>query len=85
MNPNAEVKKIFNFLKTPFETLKTSNINQFSINNIEDNDDIFEVPLHTIRTNRIKKDIYKIEDYLPKKLIEKYSEVDKSILQHEYK
>ena len=85
LNPNAEVKKIFNFLKTPFETLKTSNINQFSINNIEYNDDIFEVPLHTIRTNRIKKDIYKIEDYLPKKLIEKYSEVDKSILQHEYK
>ena len=85
LNPNAEVKKIFNFLKIPFETLKTSNINQFSINNVEYNDDIFEVPLHTIRTNTIKKNIYKIEDYLPKKIIEKYSEVDKSILQHEYK
>jgi len=84
-NPNVEVEKIFNFLKIPFKTLKTSNINKFLINNVRYNDDVFGIPLHDIRTNKIEKNSYKIEDYLSNKIIEKYSEADKIILQHEYK
>ena len=49
------------------------------------NDDVFGIPLHDIRTNKIEKNSYKIEDYLSNKIIEKYSEADKIILQHEYK
>ena len=89
LNPNVEVKKIFKFLKIPFKSLNTSNISQFSINDVQYNDGVFNTffgePLHTIRNNKIEKNSYKIEDYLPKKIIEKYSEVDKTILQHEYK
>ena len=84
-NPNVEIEKIFNFLKIPFKTLKTSNINKFLINNVRYNDDVFGIPLHDIRTNKIEKNSYKIEDYLSNKIIEKYSEADKIILQHEYK
>jgi len=85
LNPNVEVKKIFNFLKIPFKPLKASNINQLLINNVRYDDSVFGVLLHNVRTDKIKKNSYKIEDYLSKKIIEKYSEVDKSILQHEYK
>ena len=75
-NTNKEIKKIFNYLKIPFQKLNLNNIKQFSINDITYNDNIYEVPLHTIRTDKIKLNKYKIKDYLPDSMIKQYSKLD---------
>jgi hypothetical protein len=75
-NPNKEIKKIFDFLKIPFKNFNLNNLKQFSSNNISYDDSIFNIPLHTIRTNKIQLNKYNIEDYLPSNIIKKYSNLD---------
>ena len=75
-NPNQEIKKIFDFLEIPFINFNLSNFKQFSTNNIGYDDRIYNVPLHTIRTEEIKSNKYSIEDYLPTNIIKQYSNLD---------
>jgi hypothetical protein len=75
-NSNQEIKKIFNFLNIPFENLNLINLKQFSVNNINYDDTIYNYPLHTIRTKKIELNKYKIEDYLPLNIIKQYSNFD---------
>ena len=79
-DPIKEIKKIYSFLEIEFNSIDTTNLKQFSINGIEYNDVMIEgIPhqgLHTIKTEKIEKSKYKIEDYLPKEIIKKYSNCD---------
>lgn len=75
-NPNKEIKKIFDYLEIPFTNFDLSNLKQFSINNVSYDDSVLGVKLHTIRTDKIKLNKYKIENYLPFNIIKQYSNLD---------
>ena len=75
-NPNKEIKKIFNYLKIPFTDFDLNNLKQFSSNGTSYDDSIYNIPLHTIRTDKIQLNKYNIEDYLPSSIIKKYSNLD---------
>jgi hypothetical protein len=75
-NPNQEIKKIFDYLEIPFKNFDLNNLKQFSVNNINYDDSIYNIPLHTIRTNEIKLNEYNIQNYLPINIIKQYSNLD---------
>jgi len=69
-SPKKTIFKILNFLNVPEYRIKTKDLNQFSIQNIEYNDPI--AGWHHIRTNNIKKNPYDYLSLIPDKIIEKY-------------
>lgn len=71
-----EIDKIFTFLELKKENFKLNNLKQFVFDNTMYNDAVISGDYHTIRTTNIKKIKYKIEDYLPKKIIKKYEDID---------
>jgi hypothetical protein len=75
-NPNKEIKKMFDYLEIIFTNFNLSNLQQFSANNVNYNDSIYKSQLHTIRTDKIELNKYKIEDYLPNNIIKQYSNLD---------
>jgi hypothetical protein len=75
-NPEKEIKKICNFLKINYKKIKTKNFEQFSINNVFYDDTILNAPFHKLRTDKIKKENYKIKDILPRNVIKKYAKFD---------
>lgn len=75
-NPNKEIKIIFDYLKILFKDFDLSNLKQFSVNNVSYNDSVLAAKLHTIRTDKIELNKYKIEDYLPSNIIKQYSNLD---------
>ena len=76
INTNDTLKKIFNYLEVEFENINTNNLKQFNTNGISYDDSVLPFDLHTIRTDKIKLDDYKIEDYLPTNIIKQYSNLD---------
>ena len=70
-----EIQKIYIFLNIN-ANINTDNISQFKINDIEYNDKINGCELHKIRIDSIKKINYKIEDYLPASVINKYKDIE---------
>ena len=76
INTNDTLKKIFNYLEVEFENINTNNLKQFNTNGISYDDSVLPFDLHTIRTDEIKLDDYKIEDYLPTNIIKQYSNLD---------
>lgn len=75
-NSQKEIKKICNFLKINYKKVKTKNFEQFSINNVFYDDTILNAPFHKLRTDKIKKENYKIKDILSNKIIKKFSKFD---------
>ena len=76
INTNDTLKKIFNYLEVEFENINTNNLKKFNTNGISYDDSVLPFDLHTIRTDKIKLDDYKIEDYLPTNIIKQYSNLD---------
>ena len=76
INTNDTLKKIFNYLEVEFENINTNNLKQFNTNGISYDDSVLPFDLHTIRTDKIKLDDYKLEDYLPTNIIKQYSNLD---------
>ena len=75
-NPEKEIKKIYKFLNIKYKKIKTKDFEQFSVNNVFYDDTILNAPFHKLRTDKIKKLDYKISNILPKKIINKYSNLD---------
>lgn len=70
-NTHEELDKTYEFLNIPKYNHKLNNLKQVSHNNIRYNDDIHGMKIHTIKTKSVEKSNYKVEDYLPKNIIEK--------------
>jgi hypothetical protein len=75
-NPEKEIKKICNFLKIKHKKIKTKNFEQLLINGVAYDDTILNAPFHKIRTDKVKKENYKIKDILSKDIIKKFSKFD---------
>ena len=69
-----QIKNIFKFLNLKVEKIDFNKIKQFKFANISYDDSMFATPIHSIRTNKIKKINYDIENYLPKSIIDKYKD-----------
>lgn len=75
-NPEKEIKRIYEFLNIKYKKIKTKNFKQFSVKNIFYDDTVLNAPFHKLRTDKIKKQNYKIEDILPEEIINKYLDLD---------
>jgi hypothetical protein len=75
-NPLDQINKIYKYLNIDNFEHKIKNINEFSANNIKYDDSVLNAPLHKIRTDKIKLNKYKIEDYLSSNIIKQYSNLD---------
>jgi len=80
--PLEQINKIYSFLNINNFKHKFKNFDDFSVNNIKYDDSVLPSNLHKIRTNIIQRNKYKIEDYLPKKVINKYSSLEEIYLQN---
>jgi sulfotransferase len=74
--PETELEKIYKFVDLPYFKHDLKNFNQFKVNNVSYNDYFLDAFYHTIRTDKIEKQKYKIEDILPNSMIKKYSNLD---------
>jgi len=70
------IKKICKFINIPYIEPDLNDIGQLNINNVEYNDSVLSGNFHTIRTGEIIKDKNNIEDFLPKRVIDKYKNFD---------
>lgn len=75
-NPLKQINKIYSYLNIDTFKHKLKDFNNFSINDIKYDDSIYQIPLHDIRTDKIKLNKYNINDYLPKNIIQEYSNLD---------
>jgi hypothetical protein len=74
--PLEQIKKIYSYLNIESFKHKLKNFNDFYANGMKYDDSVLPFVLHTIRTDKIKLNKYKIEDYLPTNIIKQYSNLD---------
>ena len=78
-NPQTTVNSIYDFFNIPKFKHTYKNLKQFEIQGVQYDDSIFgDVDLHTIRTDKIEKKTYAIEDFLLPSVIEKYQNIGKN-------
>jgi sulfotransferase len=75
-NTYEELDKTYEFLNIPKYKHRLNNLKQINHNGIKYNDDIYGMKLHTIKTESVVKSDYKVEDYLPKNIIEKCKSIN---------
>ena len=59
--------------------IKKLEINQLNINGVSYDDSVIGKPIHKIKTNNIIKSTINIKKYLPTKIIDRYTELDKAL------
>jgi hypothetical protein len=72
-NTEKTIDGVYNFLNIPKFRHKFTNLSQLEVNGIKYDDTVLGGKLHTIRTNKIKKNEYNVNDVLPQTVINKYS------------
>ena len=70
------IEKICKFVNVSYIEPDLNNIRQLNINNVEYNDSVLSGNFHTIRTREIIKNKNSLEDFLPKRVIDKYKNFD---------
>jgi len=73
-DPKTTLSNVGKFIGVPLKLHK--NIKQFNINGLAYKDNIYDIPLHKIRTCAIKRNKYLIEKYLPNEIIKQYRNLD---------
>ena len=71
-HPQKELNRIFRFLKLKPEKLDLNNLKQYTFDGMSYDDKNVEGPFHSIDVDKVKQINYKMEDYLPKKIIDRY-------------
>lgn len=72
-NYKDTIDEVYDFLDIPKFKHRFTNMNQLKINGVSYDDSVFGGDLHTIRTDSVSKNKYKINDILPNKIIEQYN------------
>jgi hypothetical protein len=75
-DPRSQILKIYDFLQLDLFDHDYNNISQFSTNGINYDDSVVGENLHRVKQNGIYKSNYLIEQYLPRTVIEKYSNLN---------
>ena len=78
-NPKNTANSIYDFFNIPKFKHTYKNLKQFEIQGVQYDESIFgDVDLHTIRTDKIEKKTYAIEDFLLPSVIKKYQNIGKN-------
>ena len=78
-NPKNTVNSIYDFFDIPKFEHTYTDLKQFEIQGVQYDDSIFgNIDLHTIRTDKIEKKEYAIENFLSPTVIEKYKNIGKN-------
>lgn len=75
-NTNKTINDIYNFLQIESFHHRFENLNQFNANKISYNDKVLGENLHKIRTDRILKQDYSVDEILTNNVIKKYSNLN---------
>jgi len=71
-NTEDEINKVYDYLDIPKFKHHYSNLSQLNNNGVSYNDDVLGGELHTIKTEKIEKSDYDVNDYLPKYTASRY-------------
>lgn len=70
-----QIDRIFEFLELEKEIFNLNNLKQFEFDTVQYDDTKVSGNYHTIRVDNIKKIDYKVEEYLPKEIINQYKDI----------
>jgi len=70
-NTEEKMKEIYNYFEIPEFKHQFENLEPFTYNGVQYDDTVFEADLHKVKSE-IKKDVYDVEEYLPKEIIKRY-------------
>ena len=73
VNPKETINKLYSFLKIQNFYHYFDNLSEFKANNIQYDDSILPVPLHSIHKDKLELDSYNFKDYLPEEIITEFS------------
>lgn len=74
-----QLKKIYNFLELEMFNFNLKKISQFKANETYYDDSVLKGNFHQLRTDKIERIHFKIEDFLKSDMIKKYSKLEASL------
>lgn len=74
--PLNQINKIYKFLSLNNFIHNLEKLKDFSVNNVKYDDSVLDAHLHKIRTDKIELNEYSVEDYIPKNILEQFSNLD---------
>jgi len=74
-NPEEEINKVYTFLNIPYYPHQFTNLQQININGMSYDDTTLGNNMHTIRTNKIKKEYNPYIEKIPQRIREKYEHI----------
>ena len=75
INPEKELRKVYNFLNLPYFQHRFINLEQITVNGLQYNDSILGKNMHTIRTNKIMKVENEYKSMIPERFIKEYGHI----------
>ena len=75
INPEKELRKVYNFLNLPYFQHRFINLEQITVNGLQYNDSIFGKNMHTIRTNKIMKVENEYKKLIPERFVKEYGHI----------
>ena len=75
INPEKELRKVYEFLKLPYFPHTFTNLNQVVVNGLQYNDSIVGKNMHTIRTEKIMKVENEYKNKIPERFVKEYGHI----------
>ena len=75
INPEKEIKKVYQFLDLPYYPHYFTNLKQIAVNGISYNDGVVGKNMHTIRTEKIMKVDNYYKNMIPERFIKEYGHI----------
>ena len=75
INPEKELRKVYNFLNLPYYPHTFTNLNQLVVNGIQYDDSIVGKNMHTIRTKKIMKVENEYRNKIPERFVKEYGHI----------
>ena len=75
INPEKELRKVYNFLNLPYYPHTFTNLNQLVVNGIQYNDSIVGKNMHNIRTEKIMKVENEYKNKIPERFVKEYGHI----------
>ena len=74
-NPEEEINKVYTFFNIPYFKHRFFNLDQIKINGMGYDDGVVGSNMHTIRTNKIKKEYNPYIEKIPQRIRKKYEHI----------
>jgi sulfotransferase len=75
INPEKEIRKVYNFLNLPYFPHKFIDLDQITVNGLQYNDSIVGKNMHTIRTEKVMKVENYYKNMIPERFVKEYGHI----------